>query len=107
MLDDGILGRVMRDVFGDEIDGAQLQSLEGMGGAHRRQIADHDHRQRMAVHDLAQALQAVHVGHRHIQRDHIRIQPLDLLQRVLPVVSGSDHFQFGVFPQHSTDYLTH
>ena len=66
--------------LGDEIEcshGQRLQSYRCPLGAVR---THHDHRQRVAQHDLFQHVQTAHAGHVEIKSDNLRLHLFDLFQ---------------------------
>ncbi len=58
-------------------------------GLARRKTAQHDHRPRSLAHDVAERGESVELGHLDIECHDVRIQRMDLPQRVASVTSGA------------------
>ena len=76
--------------LGDKVEGSHMQCLEGCGGAFAGVGADHDDRNLMGAHDLAQGLDAVHARHFQIQGDGVGSVLLDFLEGEGSVHGGAD-----------------
>ena len=74
-----------------------MQGLERVLRAAFRNRAEHDHRQtRMRLADLFQRLKPVHLRHLDIERDEIRRELRNLLQRNASIRGLAHHFDRGI-----------
>ena len=82
--------------LGDEIERAERQSFQRERRAFLGVRADDDHRHAMLARDLAQHLDAVHARHVQIERDHVRVQLLNLAQADQAIHRRADDFDRGI-----------
>src|SRR3954471_19977186 len=61
----------------------------------------------MKPHDLSQRLHAVHAWHLQVQRDHMRMQFLNLLQSELAIHCCTNHFDGRILFQHLRNKFSH
>ena len=85
----------------------------GIEGIHRhlrtglRQRTDNHHRHGMMLHEDPQECQPVHAGHFQVERDHIGIEPHDLLAGHIGIAGRSHHFDLGILIEGIGDRLAH
>src|SRR5256885_12118941 len=99
------LGGVAR--LGDKIECAQRQSFESGRGAGGGVRADDDDRQLVRAGDLPQGFHAVHTRHIEIERDHVRLELVNLAQCKAAINSGADDFDGLIALQDLRDHLAH
>jgi hypothetical protein len=78
--------------LGHEVDRAQFQRAHGDFGAALGQRGHHQHRHRAQPHQLFEEVEAVHLGHLDVEREHVRVGLLDQLARDQRVGRHADHF---------------
>ena len=61
----------------------------------RARCAQHDDRPRRLAHDVAERLHAVELRHLDVERDDVRIERVDLPQRVESVARRTHHAKVG------------
>ncbi len=79
--------------FGDEVDGAGGQGLEGLGGALLRVRREHDHGERSLRQDRPHGFGAVHARHVEVHGDHVGLQRARLDDGVGAVLRLSDDLE--------------
>jgi hypothetical protein len=79
-------GRLTHEVHGAELEAAERE----VDAALRRRGTEHHHRSRCLAHDVAERLNAVELGHLHVERDDVGIQGVDLLECVEAVAGRAD-----------------
>jgi hypothetical protein len=106
-------GRELRDAqgygsfrLGYEIDGAQPQRLERGVGAVRRQRRNHDDGGGPLHHDAVETFESAHLGHVDVERDDLRLEALEPLQRLDAVASELD-LEVGLLLEHAAEELAH
>ncbi len=106
----GQLDRGLADVdlrLGHEIHRPKFQGPQGRLAALLRQRGNHDHGQRMGLHELLQKGQSIHAWHFHVQGQHIGVQLLDLLPRGIRVAGSSNDFKIRVLTEQLAEQLTY
>ena len=94
--------------FRDEVERAQRKRFQGQRSALLGVRADDDDRDVMLARDLPQHLHAVHPRHIQIERDHVRVQFIDLSQsRSSHPWPCPDDFDGRVAQQHLRNQLAH
>ena len=81
--------------FRQVVDRAAIQRVQRDVRPQLGQRADHDHRNGPPRQDRVQRRQAVHVGHLDVQRDHVRPERVENLQRLPAVAGRADHLHAG------------
>ncbi len=71
--------------LGQEVDRAQLQGLQCHLGPFLRQGTDHHHRYLVDGQDRRQRIQTRDLRHLHVERDHVRLEPQRLDDRLAAV----------------------
>ena len=94
-------------IFGNKVEGSELQGAQGRFRALAGQGTDHKHRFGCGLHEAFQHAQAVQPGHLHIQGDQVRIEFFHLFQTVFPVAGGAHHFDVRIFGKHPGQGAAH
>jgi len=82
--------------LGDKVHRAQLQRAQRGFRAALGQRGDHHHRRRAQAHELFQEVEAVHLRHFDVQREHVRVGLLDEVARDDRVGRHAHHFHIGL-----------
>ena len=85
--------RIRAARFRQHFHGAILQSFESRLARGLRERTDHDHRQRIELHQFLEKRQAVHARHLDIQRQDVRAQADDLVSRNIRIRGRAHYLQ--------------
>ena len=91
----------------NEIDRTELQRAQRDVGAALGQRRHHHDRHRPQPHQVLQEREAVHARHLDVERDHVRIELLDLLARRERVAGSADDFDVRRARQDGGQELAH
>src|ERR1700676_182771 len=95
------------DGLGDEVDGAESESLERGVGAFFRMSAEENDGQRSAAHDEAESFHAVHAGHLEIEGDDVGLELFDFFESESAVHGGADDLDGGVAGEDGGNEFAH
>jgi hypothetical protein len=94
--------------FAHKVDGAKLQCTKSrVVSRMRRRGAEHHHRPRRFAHDVAQRLKAVELRHVDVHRHELRIERMNLLQRVDTVPRRAGDTKFARALENLRDQAAH